>query len=70
MGTPELEKLTQALKGHDWYYGYSDDYGVYLAGQQSYQQLLMLAQKVPYEEARELWEDHAPPAFGFPLRQP
>lgn len=29
-----LAQLKSALAGHDWYYGYSDDYSVYRRGQE------------------------------------
>jgi len=46
------EKLIQALKAHDWYYDYSDDYGIWMQGQRSWDRIQFLAKQV--EDGQEL----------------
>lgn len=35
----EFDTYANLLKGHDWYYNYSDDYSVWRAGQKSQEEL-------------------------------
>jgi len=61
-----LENYEKQLKSHDWYYMMSDDSRYYYAGRESEaeirKKLAELKEKGLYEEAKELWYQHAPKA--------
>lgn len=46
-----VEKFEKALRGHDWYFAYSDDYGVWRRGEKQLQGLRDLHERVgcPYD---------------------
>lgn len=45
----ELEQLERLLRGHDWYYQYSDDYNVFRRGQSERSAIRFLVEKLGLE---------------------
>ena len=58
--TPEQlrEELIDALKRHDWHYGYSDDYRYWRAGADQRQRIRQLVALVP--DGQGLYDQHRP----------
>lgn len=54
------EKLTKALKSHDWYYAMSDDPRVYREGREAWERIKLLASKLG-DEGDELIEKYRKP---------
>lgn len=52
--------LERLLKNRDWYYVYSDDHRVWLAGEAVSKQIQELIPKVPAEKVVEFWKQYAP----------
>ena len=61
------KELEESLKRHDWYYDYSDDGGVWRAGQRSYERISSLmikyAKLMGQEAADEIWNANCPEDF-------
>jgi hypothetical protein len=63
------DELEEMLQRHDWYYQYSDDYGVYSAGEDSWNKLIDACDEALYDgvvsldELRGMWHRHAPKPF-------
>lgn len=60
---PSLQSIEDQLRSHDWYYHYSDDYGVWLSGERAWQSLIDLCRQVPSADLLPLWKKHAPQDF-------
>lgn len=58
--------LEAALKGHDWYYSYSDDPHVHRRGAKQREEILVLLGEVTPKTGEKLWLEHAPKEFRFP----
>ena len=58
--------LEKALKAHDWYSSYSDDFRVYSAGEASLDVIRDLLKKVDEETANRLWDQYAPATVSRP----
>lgn len=56
-----LDKYTQALMDHDWYYAYADGYSDYVKGKEQRDKLEEVARKVDPEF--KVWNEIAPPQF-------
>ena len=57
------KEFEERLKGHDWFYYYSDDHSVYLRGQNADYRLVMMfneLSEVDEKRATELWNAHCP----------
>jgi len=54
--------LERELKRHDWYSAFSDDHGVWAAGERHLSEIRALMEKVPAEVAEELFAKYAPEA--------
>ena len=58
------------LKGHDWYYTYSDDGRVYAKGKKSEDAVRAATKKLDEagrgEEAEAIWSECAPKGFDYP----
>lgn len=52
-----LKEFYVQLGSHDWYYQYSDDYGVYLRGQDNNERLARIAKESP--EHQELYKKYS-----------
>jgi len=52
------EELIGALSGHDWYYQYSDDHKVWVAGNENHARIRALVPQVPDGEA--LYDQYLP----------
>jgi len=55
------ETFEERLKGHDWFYYYSDDHSVYLRGQNADYRLVMMfneLSEVDEKRATELWNKY------------
>lgn len=70
MSRPQIdlkEMLVKALKGHDWYYSYSDDHRVWDRGRQASERIGSLMEQYTAEAgaraAAELWNSHCPKGF-------
>ena len=63
---PAIERLEAELSRHDWYCHMSDSYGVTLAGERHYREMVELAKECDSEEARKLWEAAKPDDFPVP----
>ncbi|MGW8177806.1 MAG: hypothetical protein ACWGQW_03315 [bacterium] len=50
----------EALRKHDWYYTYSDDGGVFRAGENSSYRIRTLGKKIPEEDQKRLWNQYCP----------
>lgn len=62
--------LEKRLKDHDWYYAFSDDHGVWQAGEKSRRVLLDLlgeAAKIDTPKARRMFKRYAPPGCSIPV---
>lgn len=57
----EIEKYKQALAGHDWFYGYSEDYDVFCRGDRNNQLILTLRQKLDPDWT--IWDQFAPQQY-------
>jgi hypothetical protein len=53
-----MENYVQALKEHDWYYGYSDDPQAYRKGQNSHSALRKMAKTL--DPDLKIWKKHSP----------
>ena len=60
---PTVVELETALKGHDWYFDYSDDPGVWREGKDQQGRIKQLIKAVTPEAAAELWSKYAPRGF-------
>lgn len=63
-----VKVLETRLKGHDWFYCYSDDGNVYRGGRAHKKKVLAALKDVDEAVARELWSKHAPKGFNFPTK--
>jgi len=52
--------LEQLLQGHDWFYEYSDDNGVWRRGNERHNQILREMRTIGEPAATELWNRYAP----------
>lgn len=59
----DIQTVAKKLASHDWYYHYSDDYGVYSRGRQSWDALIATCKQVTPDVLKPLWEKHAPKDF-------
>ena len=63
---PTLDDLTNALRGADWYYEYSDDYDRYRQGAASVHDATVIFRELKAQggelavEAERLWEEFYP----------
>lgn len=57
-----LEKYTQMLKSHDWYYMCSDSASVYSSGLRSYESILRVKKRLG-EDGDRLFNEIAPKEF-------
>lgn len=61
----ELTKeLEEALKNHDWFYAYSDDFAYWSAGDRSLNRIRKLLDNVPKDIGRKLWKKYKPKEKG------
>lgn len=58
--------LEKELKGHDWFYHYSDDHSVFSAGERHWDLIRDLLRKVDSAIAKKLWSQYAPEGFRLP----
>lgn len=62
-----LDELEDMLSKHDWFYSYSDDFGVYRRGERSWKRLLSAAKGLVLDgsraDVRSLWMHYAPGEF-------
>lgn len=58
-----MEAYIDLLKGHDWYYQYSDDHSVYKRGQRERSNLISMQKE--FDEYRTVWNKYAPEDFRF-----
>lgn len=60
----ELSELEMALKNHDWYYPYSDDYSAWAAGDREARRIvgvrISLVRRGYEAEVRSLWSKYCP----------
>ena len=59
-----LEQFEQLLKGHDWYYDYSDDHSVWTRGREHANKIVKARQSLDEQnllkEADELYNKYSP----------
>jgi hypothetical protein len=59
-----LEEFEKALKGHDWYYEYSDDNRVWRAGTARYEEILKASRQLTEEghgeAVQKMWLKYDP----------
>jgi hypothetical protein len=64
-----LEKLEKLLQHHDWYYNYSDDYGVWHRGQETADDIARLIKQATAEgcgdEAKALRDKYKPKPMNW-----
>lgn len=54
-----MEEFFKACAEFDWYYQYSDDHRVYLAGCEAHKSLFVISQTNPvYHKIYKAWEEH------------
>lgn len=62
-----LDELEDMLSKHDWFYSYSDDFGVYRRGERSWEELSaavrLHVRNGDGKYARSLWMHYAPGEF-------
>jgi hypothetical protein len=58
--------LNRELSRHDWFCAFSDSYGVTLAGERHWSEVMEIAKSVPVETARALFAKHAPEGATCP----
>lgn len=58
---PEEENYRKLLKGHDWYYEYSDDHSVWKRGSAARTHLNGLRKQIDPENT--IWNEYAPESF-------
>ena len=67
--TELMAQLEQQLRGHDWYFNYSDDHRYYTRGRNQRQAIAdtmaKLEQLGAEQEAKELFNDLSPDGFGY-----
>jgi hypothetical protein len=63
-----LNEFYKMLAGHDWYYQYSDDHGVWRRGQDRYDTIAMVAKESP--EHQKLFEDYSDYIFRSSEKPP
>jgi hypothetical protein len=65
----KLKILENTLKNHDWFYYYSDDFGVYENGQRSFDKINELIELLENndlgKEANDLYEKYEPEALKY-----
>ena len=54
----EMEEYVKLLKGHDWYYDYSDDHRVWTKGADAHKKLRDMADKLDPEH--KVWDKYSP----------
>jgi hypothetical protein len=59
--------LERELARCDWYSHFSDDHGVWAAGERHMAEIRALTEKVPVETARALWAKYAPADATCPV---
>ena len=57
------QKYRSALAGHDWYYDYSDDHSVWVAGKTQREILYTMRKQIDPESV--IWNEYAPDNFKF-----
>lgn len=65
----ELEIYRQQLAGHDWFYDYSDDFGVWKRGSEKRAALAALRKRLDPEGT--IWNEYAPEQYKVkPIYKP
>lgn len=56
--TQEIERYRAALKNHDWYYNFSDDYRAWNRGKDSMESISAMRRQL--DPNYEIWNEFAP----------
>tara|TARA_R100000388_G_C7201792_1_gene138911 strand:+ start:310 stop:486 length:177 start_codon:yes stop_codon:yes gene_type:complete len=55
------------MRHHDWFYAMTDNYTVFLRGEAARRRIMFKLNKLPQEEAHELWVKYAPNSMPSPF---